>query len=355
MPVIPIKNTTLRLFPEKNLSGKICLSPFLSIEISIEGNVRLCGCAAWLPSTVGNLFENSLQEILSNSQSQAIRQSIIDGTYKYCDEKRCGIILYDKLNTIDNVPPAVMPLLFDSAKFIMPTEIIVAGDDTCNLSCPSCRTEVIKNSEFDIDRNRALGRRLMTNLFSTPTDKKIRMLVSTTGELFASPLLMEFVNSIDVDDYPNLELRIQTNGLLAEKNWHKLGRMQERVSMITVTVDAARAETYEQLRRGGKWSDIQQALKWISNKKLHNQMEFKTRMVVQDKNFSEMLEFYHQSMDLSVDTVEYGSIQPYPGMTRDQWILKNVCNPEHKLYAEAQTAFDQIRNLPKIFFYGGVL
>lgn len=343
-----------KIYPKKSLQGKICLSPFLSIEVDIRGSVRLCGCADWMPSMVGNLFEQSLVDILSNSQSQAIRQSIINGTYEYCNENTCGIIKNNSLNSIDNVPPTVTPLLADAEKFIMPTEIVVAGDVTCNLSCPSCRPTVLKNNELDVDRNRELGSILRSNLFSIPSQNKIKLTVSTTGELFASPLLMSFVNSINVEDFPNLELGIQTNGLLVEQNWHKLGAMQDRVSLMCVTVDAARGNTYEQLRRGGKWSDIQKALQWIANKKRKNNMQFTLRMVVQHANYSEMLEFYNLAMELGVDRVEYARINYWGSMPRAEFQQTDVFNSEHSEYKQAQQAFDQVKDLPNVFFYGGI-
>ena len=324
------------------------------IEVDLDGNVRMCGCAGWLPTVIGNLKENTLVSMLSSDTAREIRQSMIDGTFQYCNENLCGVMASNGLNDLSTVPPNVKKLLSDATQFEMPHHISFQGDRTCNLSCPSCRPTVLKNNELDVERNRELGSILRSNLFSIPSKNKIKLTVSTTGELFASPLLMSFVNSIPVEDFPNLELGIQTNGLLVAQNWHKLGAMQNRVSLMCVTVDAARGDTYEQLRRGGKWTDIQKALKWISNKKHENGMQFIVRMVVQYANYSEMLDFYHQSMELGADRVEYAKINYWGVMSQEEFKQKDVFDPEHKNYKQAQQAFDQVKNLPNVFFYGGI-
>lgn len=355
MKHIPINNNLVKLFPKKNFQGKICLSPYVSIEVNLKGDVRLCGCLSWMPTTVGNLFENTIDEILSSPLSQSIRASIASGTYEYCNEKDCGVMYRPGgLNSADLLPPAVAEMVQDSSKYLMPNEISLAIDATCNLSCPSCRTSVIKNNTKTIEQLVELGNKLRANLFTIPTDQSIRLHTSTSGELFASPLLLSFVNSIPIDDFPNLNLCIQTNGLMAQRNWHKLGPIQSRVGKITVTSDAARAATYEKLRRGGTWPNIQKSLKWISDKKKENGMQLHMRMVVQHSNYQEMSEFYEQAIALGADEIEYARLFDWATYSADEFQHHDVFNPAHPEYPQAQAALNQVKHLPKVFFYGGL-
>ena len=80
-------------FPEKNYHNKVCLTPFDTIQIGPTGNVSLCGCSGWMPSIIGNILNNTLDEILNSSAAKKIRQSIRDGSYRYCNEKTCGVIV----------------------------------------------------------------------------------------------------------------------------------------------------------------------------------------------------------------------------------------------------------------------
>ena len=86
--MIPIKPV---LYPEKNFAGQYCLSPFIQIEVTVEGHVRLCGCSGWMPTVIGNLFEQSLEDMLASELATDIRRSIITGSYKYCNEQRSNL------------------------------------------------------------------------------------------------------------------------------------------------------------------------------------------------------------------------------------------------------------------------
>ncbi len=354
MKIIPISSLTK--FAKKNLQGKICFSPYVVIEVGVDGEVGLCDCKAWLPSSVGNLFEQTLPEILSNNLSQAIRQSIADGSYEYCNESRCGVIndgqLVDSAG-LDN--PVLLNLINDSSQWIMPREIWIAGDRTCNLSCPSCRTKVIKNSPKDTKKLEELGLILKNNLFAQPSDEKITLNISTTGEVFASPMLMAFLNDIDVVDFPNISLHVQTNGLMAEKNWHRLGALQDRVKKITVTVDAATADTYEKLRRGGRWSDLQQALTWIANKKTENNMEINLRMVLQRDNYCEITPFYSMCKSAGADLVEYTRILNWNTFANQEFKAVDVFELGHPEYQKAWQQLDQVADFPDVFLHGGLV
>jgi MoaA/NifB/PqqE/SkfB family radical SAM enzyme len=354
MKTFAINPSVIKKFPKKSLQGKICLSPFVSVEVNIDGDVRLCGCSGWMPFTVGNIFKETIDQILSNVHSQDIRRTIADGTYEYCNEINCGVLQHGALNNVEHLSPVIQELVKNPNQYIMPHEISIAGDSTCNLSCPSCRKSVIKNNEQNQTRNIELGNILRANLFSIPTNNTIRLHVSTSGEIFASPLLLSFINSIVVDDFPNLELCIQTNGLLMERNWHRLGVMQDRVSKITITTDAACASTYEKLRRGGNWNDLQKSLAWISEKKKNTNMLLHLRMIIQHDNYNEITEFYQQADALGADVIEYSRLSDWKTYSSDEFAHHDIFSQQHPLYDQAQSRLNDIKHLPKVFLYGGL-
>jgi sulfatase maturation enzyme AslB (radical SAM superfamily) len=346
MTVQPIK------FQSKNFIGKYCLNPFISATIGIRGDVFLCGCFSWMPTSIGNLFQTTLQDLLDSALAQDIRQSVINGSYEYCNEKTCGIINNNQLGSIDTVPSNVTPLLENSKKFILPYEIVIAGDLTCNLSCPSCRTGVIKQSPDQIEKQQQLGKILSQNIFTTPTDQKINLMLSTSGELFASAMLLNFVSSIDFDKFPNVTLKVQTNGLLCEKNWHKLGTAQSKVKHLTITFDAARPKTYEILRRGGTWTELEAAMKFLSNLKRDTGMIFHTRMVVQQQNYQEILEFYNFSLKYGADQVEFVRLTDW-ATYGSNFAMQDVLDCNHPEFLQAQEMIKQVSTLPHTWLAGG--
>jgi MoaA/NifB/PqqE/SkfB family radical SAM enzyme len=342
----------VKTFPPKQFQGKYCLSPFVMIEVTIEGDVRMCGCGGWMPTTIGNLKETTLKEMLHSDLAQKIRQSIIDGSYVYCNEKLCGVIANNSLNTINTVPANIRELFDDPAKFEMPHHISFQGDETCNLSCPSCRTKIIKTPKEQQAEQLRIGEIVSNNLFHQASDKKIKLECSGTGEVFASPMLMNFINSIDCSKFPNLELDIGTNGLMCEQNWHRLGDKHRAIKKITVSIDASQAGTYEKLRRGGKWPKILEAMKFLQSKKHELGFALHTRIIVQQQNYTQMESFYNLCQTFDVDTVEYSRVTNWGTWNFLEFNSQDVLNPVHPEYELAQAELARVKKLSGTWFAG---
>lgn len=342
----------IKTFPIKQFQEQYCLSPFVMIEVTLNGDVRMCGCGAWMPTTIGNLKNSTLQNMLASDLAQKIRQSIVDGSYVYCDEKFCGVIANNSLNSIDTVPADIQMLFDDVSKFEMPYHISVQGDETCNLSCPSCRTKVKKTPPEQQQAQQQIGKIISDNLFSQPTDQKIKLELSGTGEVFASPMLMNFINSIDPLKFPNLELDIGTNGLMCEQNWHRLGAMQHSVKKITISIDASQSSTYEKIRRGGNWQQLLGAMKFLQGKKHSQGIALHTRMIVQKQNYPEIESFYQMCQQFDVDVVEYSRVTNWNTWNRVEFQSHDVFDTAHPEYKSAQTEIAKVRQLSGTWFAG---
>ena len=83
-------------------------------------------------------------------------------------------------------------------------------------------------------------------------------------------------------------------------------------------------------------------------------MEFNTRMVVQQRNYQEVLDFYNLSRQYDVDRVEYIRIGNWYW---DQWTFQqaDVMNPTHVEYQSAKTHMQKVIGLPHTWFSGGTL
>ena len=349
---IPIQKQTTQIFQDKNLVGKYCAAPYISVEINPNGNVRMCGCASWMPTTIGNIFDAPLTDLLSSPLAQSIRQSIRDGNYKYCNEQLCGTITNNNLVEFDRLPVPVKPIVDDPTKFVFPHEIFLAGDTTCNLSCPSCRKTIIKHTDDQTKRLETLGEIVYKNVFGVPTDQPLTLRLSTSGELFASPLLLSLVEKLDNNCFPNLSLVIQTNGLLAQKNWHRLGNLEKQIKMVTVSIDAASAEIYEKLRRGGLWKNLVASMQFLQEKKRSLNFQLGTRMVVQQSNLHEITDFYNFSKSFSADLVEYTRLTNWGTWTSQEFAQHDVGAPDHDQYQTLLESFSTLKNNNDIWFSG---
>ena len=324
------------------------------MTVDLQGNVGLCGCESWMPVRVGNLFQQSINEILGSELSQDIRASIGRGSYEYCNGAVCSTISMDQLIGIESLSEQHRDAVARPKNWALPEQIYLSGDITCNLTCPSCRTHIFKITEDQVEEQSKLGQILKDNLFTNSSDQPIVLHVSTTGEVFASPLLLKFLSSIEPEKFPNLKLWLQSNGLLAPRFWHKLGGMAHRVDNITVTVDAAHSDTYERLRRGGKWSDILESLEWIKNKKNENGMSLHLRMVVQRDNIDQLLEFYELGQNYLADQIDYVKITNWGTYSEQEFKDIDIFNPNHLDRDHAMAKLEQIKSLPNVWLAGGL-
>ena len=78
--------------------------------------------------------------------------------------------------------------------------------------------------------------------------------ITGSGDPFASRVYRDLLHSLDGRDFPNLEIALQTNGvLLTPRNWERMKRVHGNISSIIISFDAASEATYNVTRRGGHW------------------------------------------------------------------------------------------------------
>lgn len=119
------------------MSNFYCAAPWRGLHINPRGDVKTC-CAGD-PNMLGNLNENTIQEILFGDTMQEIRQSIRQGRpHAYCyncvQAERYGRSERDWHNSVS---PEFDPTTASDLEHI-PTLIDVRWNTTCNLSCNYC-------------------------------------------------------------------------------------------------------------------------------------------------------------------------------------------------------------------------
>jgi MoaA/NifB/PqqE/SkfB family radical SAM enzyme len=333
--IIPVFNQTESIvkFPDKNLKGSICMEPFKTLSVVSNGNLLMCGCAPWLPTSIGNIFEDTATDALNSTLAQDIRDSILDGSYRYCDGNKCKYINNNQLNNIDDFSENDRDLL-ESGKSLIKT-FFIAGDRTCNLSCPSCRTEVIKNKEWIASNNmHSLSSiiPLIKDSAKNDTETKTSVFLSTSGEFLSSPLLLEFLENFSEDELNNIEFNFQTNGLLFISRWHRIKHLKNNIKSISISVDSCRPEVYRKLRRGGELSDLEENLKFISNLKSELGFIINLKMIIQRDNYNEIEQFYHWGKSLGADVIEYVKLVNWKTFSDEEYTELNVLDKKHPLY-----------------------
>ena len=287
--------------------GKFCRVPFEALQIDQDGDVQLCDCQAFMPYTIGNIYQNSLQEIWSNEAAGRVRQSVLDEDFTYCSWSCAHLArLPDR--------PAVLPAVQD-----FPKTIKLDMDRSCNLKCPSCREDIVieKHSER-INKQIELYEHVKQWALDNP-DKIIRLYPVTSGEVFASHSGLTFLKSLK--DYPhnNLKLTITTNGTLINRNQDLLSNISHLIEIFSISIDASTPETYAQVR-GGDWNELLAGLDFVKN---NLQKSVSLQFCIQKNNYHE-IESFAEFADYYRASVTYQKIVDWGHWNTAWWHNNNA-------------------------------
>ncbi len=324
----------------KNLGLKrFCPRPFDTVLIDKNGSCFVCECTSWLPQSVGNLNLQSLEDILKSPMRDQLQHSIGDGSYRYCNNKQCSYLLDD-----DTVFwPAKTPVASQIKN------IRLAIDDSCNLTCPSCRNKKIFEQAGTKFNNRI---KLTDKIIDYISKSKeiIEVHVGSDGDPFASLVYRYFIQK--TKNFNNIKFTIQTNGLLIKKMYSKNKTMFQKLKTLNLSIDGASKKTYEALRVGGKFKILIENLEFIKN--IKKDFSLILHVVVQRKNFKEVPDFIELAKKYNFNRIYFNKIQNWN--TDLNYLEENVFDSNHKEYCELQKVLEKvikIRNLyPEKFIVG---
>lgn len=270
-----------------------CLNPFERFEILPRGEVYTC-CSAYLKHNydIGNIFEDSYEQIWNSEKAKKLRYSVSEGNFEYC-QKTCKWFHQEEGNQTDGAMRN--PLISrpknnefsegwtDCEVLVSPKHVMLSCDESCNLSCPTCRSKVkvLNKEQADL-----LYRRLEEILPSLLANCEILGGLGS-GEIFASEVMSRLYKTITIEKYPNLRLYIITNlQLLTAEKWFEFDNLHNFPIRLHVSVDAAEKETYEINRRGGTWERLCENLKFFREWRHtpNNKIEFLEMSFVIQKN-----------------------------------------------------------------------
>jgi len=320
------------------LQGKYCAKPFDSLELHLNGEAYVC-CPSWLNTSVGNLKNSDLNKIWNSEIAQSIRESILDGSYKYCNQNVCPFIQSDTLYTADDLPNSLKRDILNQRTILekRPENIMLSYDRSCNLSCPSCRTEVLINnpSSKEYKDSEFLTNKIFDELILNLKEDKLVLNITGSGDPFSSATFKKFIEKIDGKSAPNLLIDFQTNGILLTPDmWDRISNISMNINKILVSIDAATAETYSVVRRGGSWPILIQNLKFIAQLRKDKKFNLlQARFVVQKSNFREMEKFATTFLAMGFDVAEFSMLDNWGTWTSDEYqkqCLGNSADPENE-------------------------
>ncbi len=335
-----------------DLKSYICSVPFEALEIMEKQN-HMC-CSSWLTKELPNNVP--LKELWNSSEAIDIRNSVMDGSYKYCDKVKCPFLsklIKYKTNTsgpikhINNLTE-VMQKSYETKNTILdvgPKIIQMSFDRTCNFKCPSCRIDMIVADSGKIKSINAT----IDEIEEAYSNSIETIYCSGTADPFASASYRNYLRKFDASKYPNLKsIHLHTNASLWNKEmWDSMPNIHKYVHTCEISIDAGTKETYEnKTRLGGNWENLLNNLKFISTLPI----SVKTSFVVQDSNYMEMETFYNLMYSIFYKKVNvfFGKITNWGTFSEGEFKLKQVwdeTHPEHQLFKKEFNKIWKNKNL----------
>lgn len=314
----------------KNLKiKKRCPRPFDTVLIDKQGSCYLCECTSWLPQSAGNLQIKTLDEIINSDVADELQRTILDDSYRYCNNQQCAYLL-DYKGT-------------DPWKLVEPVRQIkhvrLAIDDSCNLSCPSCRTKkIFYKSGGEFNKRIKLIDKVLDFLKSQKHN--IQVHIGSDGDPFASIVYRYFMLKTKL--FQNLKYSVQTNGLLIKKNFHKFKHITNNLTQIGISIDGATKQTYEDLRQGGVWEKLLENLEFLKTIKT---FKIHFHFVVQQKNYHEIESFIELGLKYNADKIFLNRITDWNTLSNfNTHAVADTTHPENKKLLEILNRIEDKEN-----------
>lgn len=299
-------------------AGKFCSLPFDTLQIDHDGDVQLCDCQYHMPYTIGNIYKNTLTEIWNSESGKKVRQSVLDEEFTYCSWN-CS-----------HLPLLPLRPQFISPVPEFPVKIKIDLDRSCNLKCASCReTTIMEKNGTRIQKQIEIFDEIKQWAVSNPT-KILKILPMASGEIFASHSGLHFLNSLTNLEVKNIKLHITTNGTLLFRNRDMLIKLNELISQIDISIDAATPETYA-LVRGGDWSELMQGIEFVKN---HMQTPLSLNFCIQQQNWKEIEQFANLGVGFGAN-VRFQKLLDWGHWTIAWWHDNNVFDRKRPEFKQA--------------------
>jgi pyruvate-formate lyase-activating enzyme len=277
----------------------------------------------------------SADAVWNSAAAVEIRRSVLDGDFRYCSRTLCSYIAAQKLPRKDDITDPTLRGYIDRRKMVLddvPRMVQLNHDPTCNLACPSCRTEIIASKAEEQDTYAQAAERVILPLLERVDGQSY---ISGGGEAFASKHYRSILAALNRAGYPGLHLHLITNGLLiTAQRWSEYPHLPEMLDVLSVSIDAARPETYERLRRPAKWPVLMSNLEVMSEMRRSRTIRrLQINFVVQADNYREILDFVALGKRLGVDNIWFQRLTNYGAFDEGTFTRADVTSPRHPEHA----------------------
>lgn len=273
MIFIPIENQYAydNIPRNRDLKHKIanhCDAPSRVLVVDWKGDCFVCSCEAWLPILVGKITDFArLEDIWQSPVAKQLQSDIDRGLFTHCAVDRCGVL--DRSITNEHYL------------------ISINVDESCNLSCPSCRKESIMITSGPVFDNKLAQVNHMVDILEH-FDQPCRVVMSGNGDPLASAIMRPLIHRWR--PRANHSVRLFTNGLLLKKQLAD-SPILDHVQEYFISIDAGSQSVYERVRLGGSWAKLIENFDWLQAQIQHRPARVLLMLVIQRENYKDINNF----------------------------------------------------------------
>ena len=304
-----------------DMKGKVCPVPWQHMEIGYDHNMFLC---CHIPTPVGNLTRDTMHGAWKSPEAAEIRQSILDGSYRYCRKETCPILSQPIAEKSPHLwwqhTLALYPEDVTQPTAYWPRRVSLANERSCNLACGSCRNERYLGDDPRLEL--ILQKILNSGVLCYAEILKL----NGAGEFVHSPRLLKFLEKV-IGQYPRLKLELLSNLTTFDADYFYKLRLRGRVKQIWCSIDASTRETY-QLVRGGNFTAVMKNLDSFCKIQKEEGFRVVVSFVVSALNFEEMFDFaYRVANDRGIEA-EFLRIQSWGHRSEAEFAKLDVAREE---------------------------
>ncbi|MCR5260413.1 MAG: SPASM domain-containing protein [Candidatus Gastranaerophilales bacterium] len=304
--------------------GIICTRPFTHLEVYVGGNAYCC-CADYNDDYyLGNIFEQSFEEIWNGEKINAMRKEVLEGTYKPCHLELCYNI----------EAPCFADKKTFSTEIQYPFKVGIHADLKCNVKCIFCRDEYVNEPYLTYKHSKLIDSTYI------PMLKNAKLLIlNGDGELFVSKFYKDLIPKV-ASTYPDIKFELLTNGLLCDEKHIEQFGLTDRMGLVMVSIHAATEETYNKIVIGSDFKKVIKNIEYLAKLKKEERLgELILSYVVCSLNYKELPEFIEYTYSIGAvpqiwPVVAKGNDSKFCSQDFQKYDVTNKSHPEHEKYVE---------------------
>lgn len=308
----------------------LCKRLFEDVEIDSFGWCKVCSYSFMLETkhiSLGNLFDGSIERMFSLNYTKVFKLSALNRSYSFCSKDKCPY-LPDKEAVLELYHPYQEPDEKNLKK-----RACICIDPICNLYCTSCRNDYCRLNEKEKKR---IG--LLTDYITEEAKYLDWMNIAGQGEVFLSKNYKKILEAIVKEEIGAFVL---TNGNLFNEEKAELIRKGNGRLAMGFSIDAATAETYDKIRRGGDFNKVLRALKLAGDMRKKGEIHYlKMFFVIQKDNVAEMEKFVKLAQEVGADKVVFTKIQNWGTYSPEDFKEVSVLDDEYEIKEEYRKFFN---------------